>query len=98
MRLQDGQNIPVTNDAGETIYVQRRHLEYVESTVYRALLRPVVFRDLGMPIGNFGIPEWVQSVTYDKIQSQAKWQPVQWAGGSGDIATASVQVVPGETK
>lgn len=97
MRLAKGENIKIVTDAGETIFVERRHLEYVENQVYRALLRPVVFRTL-MPVGSYGVPEWAETATYDRIVSTATWRPVEWAGHSGDIATSSVKLVSGEVQ
>ena len=86
-----GDTITVLNDAGETVGINRRVLTHVEQEAYSALLRPVKFRTL-MPVGSFGVPEWVQTMEYDVVTRHASWRPVEWAGDSDDISVAEVSI------
>lgn len=78
-------NYKIVNDAGETILVSRRPLEYVEREVMERF-RPKKWREF-LQVDS-SAPEWADSVSYDVMKQYAEWVPAQSFTSDFAMATA----------
>ena len=84
MELED---VKLTTDAGETMYLRRSALEYVEKTIYDRI-KPSSFRSI-LKVDS-SVPEWMEFVGYDKVIEDAEWVPAQEY--TEDFALANMRV------